>query len=85
MNWKIFWPEKKEFANRFGDDCHAPKLKRIRDIECSTPGITARVVEFDRTFQSVPYVESRSTKAIKAYESIVGSEAILMLNLIIRR
>ncbi|GGC75353.1 hypothetical protein GCM10011396_23250 [Undibacterium terreum] len=85
MNWKNFWPDKKAFANRFGVDFNAPKLKCIRDIECSTPGVTARVVEFDRNFQSVPYVESRSTKAIRAYESFVGAEAILMVNLIIRR
>jgi hypothetical protein len=57
-----FWPDKSNFANDFVTTIAHGRLKRVREIENTRPGITARVVEFNRKYLDKAYVEHRQPK-----------------------
>lgn len=58
------WPDKSSFANDFVNTIAHGRLKKIREVESSRPGITARVFEFNRKYLDRAYVEHRAPKTV---------------------
>jgi hypothetical protein len=68
---KIIWPDKSNFAdapNSIGRRDRRNiqvRLKGVREISSASPGISARVVEFDRTYLDTQYREPKTEKSVR--------------------
>lgn len=66
QNATSLWPDKSNFGNVFASTAGNGRLKQVREIKTSKPGISARVVEFHHKYLDVPYVEHRKPAAAAA-------------------
>jgi hypothetical protein len=64
------WPDKSSFDHLLTRPSGTGRLKRFRDLPCSQPGVTARLVEFDRKFLDRPYRDPRIKPEAAAEEKL---------------
>ncbi|GGC89051.1 hypothetical protein [Undibacterium terreum] len=62
MNKELIWPDKREFGSKFGQPPADSRVRQIREVSSTVPGVIRRVVEFNHSFQTVAYVEPRNEK-----------------------
>ncbi len=85
MTTEVTWPDKREFSNGFGVDVVGTRIKNIRELNTSIPGMIARVYEFHHNFQTSPYVESRVNKSSTYHSATPTLDPTDVVNLIARR
>lgn len=67
---KIIWPDKSNFADKPNSIGRRDRrniqvrLKGVREVSCASPGVSARVVEFDRTYLDTQYREPKTEKSV---------------------
>ncbi len=85
MTTEVTWPDKREFSNRYGVSIADARIKNIRELNTSMPGIVARVYEFHHNFQTFQYVEPRVDKTTAHFSAEPTLNSTDIVNLIARR